>query len=570
MKKLIPILILFVSVSALAQQLTPDQKRADFLTLAAAFDKEYGPYEWKLALFGVDLLKVQPWLDRVAKTTTDLDFYEVCVDYVSSLNDTHSSFFLPSDFSANWGVNLDIYDGKVLIETINRTLLPLARFPFQVGDEVVSVDGKPVDQLITELAKYSPQGNPRSARRIAAIRMELRPQGVIPHAPDIGDTAKVVIRSQDGTTQTYDIPWNKTGTPLNVGPVPSPSSNVRVASREGSAVASSEGDEPFPAYMKLWLDTQYSAVSADDTGVLNYGSRTPLFTLPSNFVVRLGVGASDFFTSGTFTSGGFRIGYIRIPNYGSLATSVQQQFDNEIIFFQNNTDGLIVDQMRNTGGFLCFGENIMTRLVPYPFQAIGYELRATQSRLNSFYSSLEAAKNARADQWIIDTYQAWFDEVQSAFNENRGLTGPLPLCSVTGQTRYPATDQAGRSIAYTKPIIMLIDEFSTSTADSVPAMFQDARRGPLFGWRTNGAGGTNTTFDAGVYSQASTGMTLGLMNRPTPISVPGFPTTTHIENVGVQPDIQVDYMTRDNLLQRGKPFVDAFTAAIIDLIQKSK
>ena len=72
MKKLICILILFVSVSAIAQQLTPDQKRADFLTLAAAFDKEYGPYEWKLALFGVDLLKVQPWLDRVAKNVNAL------------------------------------------------------------------------------------------------------------------------------------------------------------------------------------------------------------------------------------------------------------------------------------------------------------------------------------------------------------------------------------------------------------------------------------------------------------------------------------------------------------------
>src|SRR5438105_9692716 len=127
MKKLILILVLFASASVFAQQLTPDQKRADFLTLAAAFDKEYGPYEWKLALFGVDLLNVKPWLDRVAKTTSDLDFYEVCGEYVSSLNDTHSSFFLPSDFSANWGVNLDIYDGKVLIETINRTLLPLAK-----------------------------------------------------------------------------------------------------------------------------------------------------------------------------------------------------------------------------------------------------------------------------------------------------------------------------------------------------------------------------------------------------------------------------------------------------------
>jgi C-terminal processing protease CtpA/Prc len=79
----------------------------------------------------------------------------------------------------------------------------------------------------------------------------------------------------------------------------------------------------------------------------------------------------------------------------------------------------------------------------------------------------------------------------SAYRENRGLTGPLPLCT-PNITRLP------NSIRYTKPVMMMIDEFSTSTADSVPAMFQDAGRGPLFGWRSNGAGGNNTTFSSGA------------------------------------------------------------------------
>ena len=54
--------------------------------------------------------------------------------------------------------------------------------------------------------------------------------------------------------------------------------------------------------------------------------------------------------------------------------------------------------------------------------------------------------------------------------------------------------------------MMMIDEFSTSTADSVPAMFQDAGRGPLFGWRSNGAGGNNTTFSSGAFSEGFEGM----------------------------------------------------------------
>jgi len=65
-------------------------------------------------------------------------------------------------------------------------------------------------------------------------------------------------------------------------------------------------------------------------------------------------------------------------------------------------------------------------------------------------------------------------------------------------------------------------------------------------------------------------MTLALQVRPKIISTPEYPPSRLIENVGVRPDIQVDYMTKDNLLQLGKPYVDAFTAAIVDLITKSK
>jgi len=102
MKKLIAVAILVsASCSALAQGLTPSQKDADFRYLAGLYSTYYAPLDWKKQLFGFDALNIQPWLDRVAKTTTDLDFYELYVEYVSSLNDTHDAFSLPSDFVAS-------------------------------------------------------------------------------------------------------------------------------------------------------------------------------------------------------------------------------------------------------------------------------------------------------------------------------------------------------------------------------------------------------------------------------------------------------------------------------------
>jgi hypothetical protein len=217
---------------------------------------------------------------------------------------------------------------------------------------------------------------------------------------------------------------------------------------------------------------------------------------------------------------------------------------------------LILDEMRNTGGNLCTGQELVRRLVPYPFQATGFALRPFWTRVLGFYNSLIAARANNAPPDVIQQYEQSFNEMLAANREGRLVTKPLPLCSAS-LTRPPATDQFGNVIAYSKPLVMLIDEFSTSTGDSVPSMIQDAHRGVLYGKRTNGAGGNNTSFDAGPYSEGIAGMTLALQVRDTAIATDDYPVSNLIENVGVRPDVEADYMTKDNLLQSGFPFVNA-------------
>ena len=85
-----------------------------------------------------------------------------------------------------------------------------------------------------------------------------------------------------------------------------------------------------------------------------------------------------------------------------------------------------------------------------------------------------------------------------------------------------------------------------------------------------GAGGNVVGFNVGTYSEGNTTMTESLMNRKNPIATAEYPTAPYVENIGVRPDIVLDYMTKDNLLQGGRPFVDEFTAAMIDWIAKSQ
>src|SRR5260370_40564864 len=147
------------AVSAFAQ-LTVDQRIADFQQLVGLYVKNYGPYEWKRDALKFDLFKTATWIDRIKAAKDDLDFYEVMVDYVANLNDAHDNYNLPSSFVASLGCSVDIYDGKVLVDSINRTRLPPAFFPFQIGDELISADGKSTEQLLQDSSTYSIFANP--------------------------------------------------------------------------------------------------------------------------------------------------------------------------------------------------------------------------------------------------------------------------------------------------------------------------------------------------------------------------------------------------------------------------
>lgn len=98
-----------------------------------------------------------------------------------------------------------------------------------------------------------------------------------------------------------------------------------------------------------------------------------------------------------------------------------------------------------------------------------------------------------------------------------------------------------------------------------PAIIQDNGRAPLVGMRTMGAGGSVVGFNCTSYTESICRITVSLMNRGRLIQTPEYPTAPYIENIGVRPDIVLDYMTRENLMTAGAPFVQAFTQALLTL-----
>jgi hypothetical protein len=560
--------LVFAATAAFGQ-LTTDQKISDFLNVVGVYDKNYGPYDWKRDAFGFDLLNTAPWIDKISATKNDLDFYEVMVSYVASLNDAHDYYGPPSSFVAQLNFGVDIYDGKLIVDTINRTRLPASEFPFVIGYELFAIDGKDAQQILDGLLQYSVAANPRSTRRLAAELLTIRPQGVMPHAPDVPEISTVVFRRPDGNFESYRIPWTKSGLPLTtVGRYITPNAAA------GGANLVADDDlsdyDPEPSYMQA-LSSLWNC-QLPDRGVNGFGSQLPVFAaaMPSGFTPRLGAFASDIFFSGTFEAGGYKIGFIRIPDFAPAnASAALTVFQREIDFFRANTNGLVVDITRNPGGNVSYLNQILSRLSVSTWRSIPFEVRATSGWVARFSSALEQAKTLGAPQSIIDLYQSIKNEIVAANRANRGRTKPIPLDDITIE-REPARDVAGNLIGYDKPLIVTMDEMTASAGDAFAATIQDNSRGLLVGYRTMGAGGNVVGWEAGSYSLGFITVTQSLMNRKNPVRTNEYPAAPYVENIGVYPDVWADYMTRDNLTQNGKPFVDAFVAAITNYIRSQR
>src|SRR5207249_8582166 len=145
------LLLLTLSASLGYAQLTMDQKVSDFQAMAGLYAKRYGPYEWKRDTLKFDLFNIGPWLAQVQATKNDLEFYDVMSLYVSSLDDAHDYYGLPSTFQATLNFFVDIYDGKLLVDSINRGRLPAAEFGFVTGYELVSIDGQDAQKQLDGL-----------------------------------------------------------------------------------------------------------------------------------------------------------------------------------------------------------------------------------------------------------------------------------------------------------------------------------------------------------------------------------------------------------------------------------
>ncbi len=534
-----------LSVSVFGQ-LPPEQRVLDFQTLVTFYARTYAPAQWKRDALQVNILDTAPWIERIRAAKDDLAYYEILMEYVASFRDTHTLIELPSFFRVRLGFTVDIFEGKVLVDTIDRGALPEADFPFAIGDELLSVDGRSLEDWITDLSRMRQYGNPAASRRIAASKVSVRWQDDFPRTAELGETANVEIRLASGERRVFTMRWLKSGTPVTrLGPVP--------GLRALNAEIHRPGWEPMyvmPKYDRLqslrdagrWQEAEFERQYLAAIGDLR-----PWFELPEGAEIRVGSALFAPFFSATLPApaGEPRVSFLRIPRFGGIDIRTLR---NEIAWHQENSDALILDISRNPGGS-CIYEEIASLLTPGKFRPTQDRFRPTFQIIDSFRNQLASAQRGGAPAEVQDAMRAHLTELEQAYFRGDLLGPSTSSCSFLNERTSDAS-------AYTKPLIVLIDELSISAADYLATTLRDNKRGIFIGKRTNGAGGAVVSGgQVTALSEVFARTTISLGVRQETQAMPGLPASPYIENVGIAPDIELDSMTRENLLARGAPFL---------------
>jgi hypothetical protein len=534
--------------------LSAEQRAMDFNQLVNIFERNYAPLRYKKESIGLDWKAlVSQYSAKVTQARSDGEFYRILAQFLSNLEDAHVSAVIPSSHKATLGFLSDYVEGKVLIESIDRLRLPKELFPLNVGDQVLSIGGQPVEQVMEEMAKIGKTGNALSTKRIAAARLTSRREAaglVIPK----GVTTITALPRGAAQPITVTATWIVSGTPVIdlddlAGLMEGGATDNAISNSEsGTELLSRLRNMPsFNASLPASLIKEWARA-----GVSDVGASKSMFTLPEGARELRGISV----TAAIYEAAGKRIGILRIPSYDE--DSLLEVLARAIIIMEQETDVLVIDQTNNPGGSVSLVSDIVSLFADKSFKDVEFRLRPslnwmkTMQELNAeIAKALANDPNDMAANALKARFEYLESEVRDSLQERKFFTNPVPL-NLSGTF---GMIQPSGMVRYTKPVLLLINEFAFSGGDALPAIMQDNNRAVLFGARTTGAGGNVREYGPLSNSFLKFSVTESLMIRPN---------GKFVENIGVSPDVEYA-ITTDDFLNGYRGYVQAFTREALKL-----
>jgi hypothetical protein len=513
---------MLVAAPVFARPFTAEEKLTDFRGLVAQIQSGYGPLEYKKTRLGLDLpTLVAEFEAKISASTTNREFYYLVVEFIGRFKDGHFNASVPTTHKKELPFGVDYISGKVLIDWIDREKLPEAVFPFERGDEVVTFDGRPVDEVVSYLSRYVQSGNDRSIRRLATWALTIRRGARMPVPQDM-QVGEVEIRHAK-SNRVEKIPagtltWVESGVAMDEF-APAPSAERILTLRERNT------DFDMLSVRKTYED-YIGATRLERSFACNPGTR---IAIPAGATVIMNP------PSGPFTAYyhwddrfGGNVGYIRIPDYypvnedGSFAFEARfQQYEYAIEILQRETVGLVIDQDHNCGGSVEYLERMLGLFFPQPYEATQFQLLATRESYFDFKSWLDGLPPFTLERTRLEYV---LDLIKTA--SDLGTSRLTARTSITGRVYYEPN-----AIVYTRPIVVLVDEIAGSGGDAFPGIM-GYQRATLVGSGTSGLGGHVQETQPLYYSRLGGRMTKSLFYRADGVAV---------ENNGAVPTLENQY-----------------------------
>lgn len=548
--------------AAAPEQANATQKRmlASLYQVASIFAEQYAPLDMKKARFQLDLKREYDAAKAAILADpgiTTRGYQDLLAKLTASMRDYHVSISFNSTESSKLPFQVARAEGRYYLTYIDREKLSKEAFPFQMGDEVVSFDGRPTAEAVKAIADQMTANTPETDQRMAEMfltnRRRARGDKDIPQG-----AAEIVIRSK-GQYYKVRMPWDYTpellaqDVPLrNAGLLEPEGMGAAPAGPAGflHSVGRSFSDAVHPL-IDLFADIR---AESSDNGFM-IGAR-------KSFIPRLGqvLWQSDedsHFHAYIFkTKDGRKMGFIRIAAYDGENKEVQE-FAKIMAKFQAETDALVIDQVNNPGGNVFYLYALASHLTDKPLltprhrliigeaeaqQSADLLLKAMRdSKKPAAAESKEKPKKADAEAPNASGYpitakfmglmlrSAQF--ILKEFNAGKRYTDLIHVGGVADIDPAPKEDER-----FTKPILLLTNALDFSGGDFFPAIMQDSRRATILGVRTAGAGGIVKPFAVSQFGIARLSATGSLAERAN-----GQP----IENLGVTPDVPYEMTGRD-------------------------
>lgn len=489
-----------------------------------AYSERYGLMQYKKQKFGWNVERQYRGLLQKGLSNPDLTVDQaqaLVVELVRSTRDYHGRAVLGAKPHLKLGIWVRSIAGHVFVAYLDSDYRGKAK----VGDELLTFDGVPGYQALLNVSerKYPNlvDADQRNAERILTERY-----GSLSDPIPTRLQAKLSFRrGKQAFDETFD--WKE----------------VSSVARASLAV----DRNPVPESLR-------GNMEGNPHG---YSQRVSYLPQLGQIVWEEQDHGSPFYSWISKLSNGKKVGMIRVPTFAldsaEAYTQAVQAFALLIEKMKAETDVLILDIQANRGGMLDYGYALASFFFNTNIEAFRFQYRIFSdvvSDASQLYSGLEkiGTLDEAYDFFGGKDYFGFpidLDFVSDMKEFTLGILSDAQAHLPFGKARYYNTSRIKpfAGTRYLKPLILAIDGWTGSTGDTFAALLQDNCRATIVGARSAGAG-------AFVGNSFQLENPLGFTSFVMPIALAYRYRNAVIENVGVEPDIRVDFTIDD--LKGGK------------------